>query len=146
MSQSPYLPLPRLDLQRHAFFLDIDGTLLEFACRPDRVKADPALLRLLLHVQRRAGGALALISGRTIASIDEVTAPERFAAAGIHGFERRNAHGAYLQAGRYAALDGPRAALQALSREHPGLLLRTKASPLRCTSEASRSSQRAPRR
>ena len=126
MSECPSLPPPRLDLRRHAFFLDIDGTLLEFACQPDRVRADPALLSLLLQIERRAGGALALVSGRTIASIDQVTAPERFAAAGIHGFERRNANGAYMQGGRYPALDGPRAALQALSREHPRLLLEDK--------------------
>ena len=126
MSECPSLPPPRLDLRRHAFFLDIDGTLLEFACQPDRVRADPALLSLLLQIERRAGGALALVSGRTIASIDQVTAPKRFAAAGIHGFERRNANGAYMQGGRYAALDGPRAALQVLSREHPRLLLEDK--------------------
>ena len=119
-------PPSRLDLGCHAFFLDIDGTLLEFESRPDQVRADRELLSLLLRIESATGGALALISGRTIASIDEVTWPTRFSAAGIHGFERRDANGACFRAGSDAAQDGARIALQALVAADPRLLLEDK--------------------
>ncbi|HXF67290.1 MAG TPA: trehalose-phosphatase [Burkholderiales bacterium] len=76
-----------------AFFLDIDGTLLEHAERPDAVRADPALGRLLAGLQRACGGALALISGRPVAEMDALFAPLRLPAAGQHGVERRDARG-----------------------------------------------------
>jgi trehalose 6-phosphate phosphatase len=76
-----------------AFFLDIDGTLLEHAERPDAVRADPAVVQLLAGLRAATGGALALISGRSVADIDTLFAPLRFPAAGLHGVERRDALG-----------------------------------------------------
>jgi trehalose 6-phosphate phosphatase len=76
-----------------AFFLDIDGTLLEHAERPDAVRASAAESRLLAALERAAGGAVALISGRPVADIDALFAPLRLPAAGQHGVERRNAAG-----------------------------------------------------
>ncbi len=87
--------LARLPLATHAFFFDVDGTLLPIAPRPADVRADAALLAGLRALRRGAGDALALISGRTIAGLDEVMHPERFAAAGLHGFERRAPGGSY---------------------------------------------------
>ncbi|MDZ7642926.1 MAG: trehalose-phosphatase [Woeseiaceae bacterium] len=72
-----------------ALFLDIDGTLLEIEDRPERVRSSGALTRLLERVCGRLDGALALISGRTIAEIDRVFEPGRFPAAGAHGVEYR---------------------------------------------------------
>ena len=40
-----------------------------------------------------AGGALALVSGRSLVAIDELFAPLKLAAAGQHGVERRDARG-----------------------------------------------------
>lgn len=76
-----------------AFFLDVDGTLLEHAERPDAVRTDPALGRLLAGLHEAAGGALALISGRPVAEMDALFAPLRLPAAGQHGVERRDARG-----------------------------------------------------
>ena len=75
-----------------AIFLDIDGTLLEHAERPDAVRADAALGRLLGELSDVTGGALALISGRAVAELDMLFAPLRLAVAGQHGIERRDAH------------------------------------------------------
>lgn len=72
-----------------AVFLDIDGTLLEHVERPDAVRADAALGKLLVELQEATGGALALISGRPIAVLDVLFAPLRLAVAGQHGIERR---------------------------------------------------------
>lgn len=125
---SPAAAPARLAPHTHAFFLDVDGTLVDFAERPESVQADTELLSLLETILRRSGGALALVSGRTIDSLDRITAPRRFAAAGVHGLERRGAAGAYSRhplAG-CAALAGARAALRELVRAHPPLLLEDK--------------------
>jgi trehalose 6-phosphate phosphatase len=74
-----------------AIFLDMDGTLLEHVERPDAVRADAALGKLLVELQEATGGALALISGRPIAVLDVLFAPLRLAVAGQHGIERRGA-------------------------------------------------------
>lgn len=79
---------------RYAFFLDIDGTLIRFAVVPGRAYVDPWLLEILRVLHAAADGAVALVSGRTVQSIDRLFAPLRFAAAGQHGAERRNAAGA----------------------------------------------------
>lgn len=73
----------------YALFLDFDGTLVDIAERPDAVVVDPALPGVLARMRDGLGGALALVSGRPIATLDGFLAPERFDAAGIHGVERR---------------------------------------------------------
>lgn len=114
--------------ETHAFFLDLDGTLLEFAPRPDAVQADAALSAMLQRLFARAGGALALVSGRPIGEVDRLTSPHRFPASGIHGLERRSAVGGYARAtasdpGALAAAAG---VLRGLSQRHPQLLLEDK--------------------
>src|SRR5574341_2003698 len=76
-----------------AIFLDIDGTLLEHVERPDAVRADAALGKLLIALKDVSGGALALISGRPVAELDVLFAPLRLAVAGQHGIGRRDAVG-----------------------------------------------------
>lgn len=68
-----------------AVFLDIDGTLLEFAETPDAVVVPAGLPGLLMRMRDRLDGALALVSGRTIDWIDAAFAPARLACAGEHG-------------------------------------------------------------
>jgi trehalose 6-phosphate phosphatase len=82
-----------LPLDRHALFLDLDGTLIEYAPHPGAVTADAPLLRLLEMLTRRFGGALALVSGRSIETLDKLLAPLRLPASGLHGYERRSAGG-----------------------------------------------------
>ena len=78
---------------RTAFFLDVDGTLLGFKEHPGDVVADPALLDLLGRMRLAAGGALALVSGRTIADLDRIVAPLVLPAGGVHGAALRFADG-----------------------------------------------------
>lgn len=80
---------PPLDVRRHALFLDIDGTLVEIAAHPDDVVAPEELRRLLERLEIVMGGALALITGRTIESADRVLSGALLNIAGVHGFERR---------------------------------------------------------
>ena len=74
---------------RIGLFLDVDGTLLDLAARPDEVVVPPGLISDLVAAERRTGGALALVSGRPIAEIDRLFAPFRPKAAGVHGAELR---------------------------------------------------------
>lgn len=110
-----------------AFFLDIDGTLLEVAERPDAVQVDAALRRLLGALEEAAGGALALISGRSVADVDGLFAPLVLPVAGQHGIERRDANG---QIHRHAFPVEPlrrvAASLGTFAAGHQGLLLEDK--------------------
>lgn len=76
-----------------AFFLDVDGTLLEYAAHPQDVQVGRELRELLEKLLGAAGGAVALISGRSVGDIDHLFTPLKFPAAGQHGTERRAADG-----------------------------------------------------
>ncbi len=121
-------PLPPRPL---AIFLDLDGTLLEQRDDPAEARADAALVDLLDRLAAAAEGALALVSGRTVASIDRLFAPRRFAAAGQHGAERRDAAGVLHRHGapdeRLAAL---RRRAEAFMARQPSLLLEEKGASL----------------
>lgn len=117
-----------LDLSATALFLDVDGTLLEIAARPQAVSVPDDLRERLRALHVAAGGAVALISGRAISDLDELFAPLALPSAGLHGFERRDAHGAYRRMAQPspAALEASRAAMLQLTRSHSGLLMEDK--------------------
>ncbi|MBR9973671.1 trehalose-phosphatase [Magnetospirillum sulfuroxidans] len=73
-----------------ALFLDIDGTLLDLAAKPDLVVVPAELPGVLAALTAHLGGALALISGRTLSDIDWLF-PGGGDAAGSHGAEWRRA-------------------------------------------------------
>jgi trehalose 6-phosphate phosphatase len=68
---------------------DFDGTLVDIAQRPDAIVVAPGLPDLLTRLSGMLGGALAVISGRPIAFLDERLAPFAGDMAGLHGTERR---------------------------------------------------------
>ena len=110
-----------------AFFLDIDGTLLDIAQHPNEVAVDTGLRSLLLRLEVASAGAMALISGRSITDIDRLFAPLRFASAGQHGAERRDARGrTHRRTSPDARLSGARARLRELAAGNPGLVLEDK--------------------
>lgn len=80
------IPSPEPDW---ALFLDVDGTLIEHAAHPEGVFIPPALPGLLTSLQGALKGAVALVSGRTIAWMDDKFMPARLAASGQHGAEIR---------------------------------------------------------
>ncbi len=62
-------------LARHtplAILTDLDGTLIPFAPTPDAARAEPALLELLRDLSTLHGVTLAVVSGRTKDSIDQM--------------------------------------------------------------------------
>jgi trehalose 6-phosphate phosphatase len=110
-----------------AFFLDVDGTLVEFADRPHEVRIDDDLGRLLTELHSAAGGALALISGRSVSDVDRLFASRRFCIAGQHGAERRDAAGMVHRHGLpLARLRSAGDTLRQFSAAHPALVLEDK--------------------
>jgi trehalose 6-phosphate phosphatase len=116
---------------RWALFLDVDGTLLEIAAHPDQVRAGPMLKELLAAAAHSLDGALALVSGRSIASLDEIFSPLCLPAAGLHGLERRDARGrVHYPAGYGERIAAARGALLEFVQSRPGLLLEDKGAAL----------------
>jgi trehalose 6-phosphate phosphatase len=109
-----------------AWFLDIDGTLVEIAPTPSAIHVAPGLVELLAALSRRSGGALALVSGRSVDNILDLIAPLRLPAAGLHGLERLTADGRILRPPPLPGLDGARQALAAFAASHPGVVLEDK--------------------
>jgi len=121
------LPVPApLTGSSWALFLDVDGTLLDIADAPDLVRVEDALLDLLGSLQRASGGALALVSGRSIAGLDDLFAPLELPAAGLHGAERRDAAGRVYRRPRDPRLGSVAHDLRAWCESHPGTLLEDK--------------------
>jgi trehalose 6-phosphate phosphatase len=114
-----------------AMFLDVDGTLVDIERHPDEVRADPELRQLLAAAARAHGGALALVSGRAIASLDRIFAPLCLPAAGLHGLERRDAEGRVHYPRGYAErIAAARAGLLDFVQSQAGLLLEDKGAAL----------------
>jgi trehalose 6-phosphate phosphatase len=107
-----------------ALFLDIDGTLLDLARTPDRVKVPRDLLRALERLSQELSGAFAFVSGRSLESIDKLFAPFKPAAIGAHGGEIRGADG--VVARKPALPDAVREIFTGLAGNIPGLLLEDK--------------------
>ena len=122
MKQPP--PPPALDW---CLFLDVDGTLIELADTPSQAETDAEIKFLLREVQERLGGAVALVSGRRISTLDALFAPLKLPAAGLHGVERRKADGT-IQGASFvdSQLDRARATMKNFVDAHPGTLLEDK--------------------
>lgn len=72
-----------------ALFLDVDGTLIDIAPHPDDVVVPGSLIRDLDKANRILDGAMALVSGRTIANLDRLFQPLKLRCSGVHGAEFR---------------------------------------------------------
>lgn len=89
----PLRPPPPLLDDACALFLDVDGTLIEFAERPDAVTLLPEVRQAIGRISDRLEGAVALVSGRPLAQLDALFAPLDLPAAGLHGHQVRDADG-----------------------------------------------------
>lgn len=87
------LTSPPLLSDNFAYFFDLDGTLATIKPHPDEVRVPADVLQALNQLSKLNQGALALISGRSMAELDGLAEPYRFPLAGVHGAERRDIHG-----------------------------------------------------
>src|SRR4029077_13817885 len=102
------VPVPRSlvpHLSETSVLLDIDGTLLDLAPTPREVWVPPGLSKTLNRLLQRTGGALALVSGRSLNDIDLIFAPDTFPAVVGHGAEVRVTSDAEAVAARAPPMD-----------------------------------------
>ncbi len=113
--------------ERAAYLLDFDGTLVDIAPAPDQVVVAPDLAANLRTLRTRAGGAIAIVTGRPIDQVDSLLGDAVTAIAGEHGTALRHEPG-----GPVAIVTLPHApeawstAAQAAVMRHPGTLLEGK--------------------
>lgn len=93
-------PVPAsLSLTDTAFFFDFDGTLVDLAPTPDGIHVPDSLPAMLSELRTLARGAVAIVSGRGIDSIDSFLGLADLPVAGLHGAERRDANGDTMRVG-----------------------------------------------
>ena len=124
------LPPPvHANARRWALFLDVDGSLVEYAEAPDTVSIPREAVSLLEDLSDLLDGAMAILSGRRLSDIDRMTAPLILPAGGLHGVERRCADGTLLR--RVPDADAQacmRERCGELARRHPKAVLEDKGS------------------
>lgn len=110
-----------------ALFFDFDGTLAAIADEPAAVRVEARIIDALDVLREASGGALAIVSGRSIEQIDQFLYPLRLPAAGVHGIERRDAQGRFsrVEVDRNV-LDRLQAEIAAFVEGRPGLLAELK--------------------
>jgi trehalose 6-phosphate phosphatase len=124
----PFVPvLDPNDLHHLAILLDIDGTLLDIAPTPREVVVPDSLAQTLARVSERLGGALALVSGRPIAEIDEFFPGLKPPTIGGHGAEMRPVAGGDIVNTSVPLLDPElKQRLRDIAAHHPGVLIEDK--------------------
>lgn len=113
-----------LDPDRHALFLDFDGTLAPIQDHPDQVFLSEGQLDRLCRLSRHMDGALAIISGRDVRDLDRRT-PGALWRAGGHGSDIC-APGQRPRAFAPSAPDALQHGLHRTAREFPGVRIETK--------------------
>jgi trehalose 6-phosphate phosphatase len=117
-----------IDLSRIALLLDVDGTLLDLAATPDEVVVPSMLREIIADLIDRARGAVALVSGRRIATLDRLFSPLVAPAIGGHGAEMRLAAGEpMLETSAAVLADTLRRELRLLADTDPRVLIEDKA-------------------
>jgi trehalose 6-phosphate phosphatase len=113
---------------RAALLLDMDGTLIDLAPTPDAVVVPPGLRATLAILRGALDGALAIVTGRPIETVDRLLGDAPGAVAGEHGGAIRHRAGEPIQ--RPDLPTPPPAWLEqaeTLVRRFPGALLERKA-------------------
>jgi trehalose 6-phosphate phosphatase len=113
---------------RTALMLDMDGTLVDMAPTPDSVIVPAGLPEALTVLRDALGGALAIVTGRPVETVDRLFGDAPGAVAGEHGGAIRHAAGEAVERPDLPApppswLD----TAETLVRAFPGTLLERKA-------------------
>lgn len=117
----------RIEPDRHAIFLDFDGTLVELAERPELVQVTDDTRTLLSALNTHFSGAVAIITGRDITIIDNFLSPLKLPVAGVHGLIRRDVNGEmHKPLFDTVPLDAVAESLHDLMQEEPDLFLERK--------------------
>lgn len=118
------LPAPSLNW---ALFLDVDDTLLDISQPPESAKAERAVRTALASLHRSLKGAVALLSGRSLAELDRAFSPIHLPAAGQHGAELRlTLGGDVMRSPPSPHLRAVRNRLEVFAQSRPGILVADK--------------------
>lgn len=117
--------VPELPSHGAAVFFDFDGTLVDLASTPHGVVVDPDMPMLLERLGRRLNGAVAIVSGRSLADIDARLGLPRLCAAGVHGAEWRGLD-CHVRRMPVPALEPALVPLRSLCMRHPRLRIERK--------------------
>lgn len=118
-------PVHAFNLFGIALLLDVDGTLLDLALRPNEVEVPQELCAVLKSLAECQHCVLALVSGRPVIQLDALFSPLKFSAIGCHGAELRESPDAPIKK-RAGLGDKVRAELYALAAKFPGTQLEDK--------------------
>lgn len=126
-SPPPRLPAPPFGLlEGAALFLDFDGTLVPLAETPDAVRVDIGLHQLLGALSELLDGRVAIVSGRSVATLRQVFGFENLILAGSHGLEIGFPGQPPIGPAPDPALDAIEAQLIRFIADKPGLLVERK--------------------
>ncbi|MDO5370183.1 trehalose-phosphatase [Paracoccus sp. (in: a-proteobacteria)] len=109
-----------------ALFLDIDGTLLDIADTPDGIVVPPGLAGALERLTARLGGALALVTGRSLATVDRLFPGLSATVNGLHGAEWRDGSGRIFAPDTTDAFSGAKQRLREQAARWPGVVFEDK--------------------
>ncbi|GHC73131.1 trehalose-phosphatase [Limoniibacter endophyticus] len=113
--------------EKTAFFFDLDGTLAPIVEDPAKAAVPGKILRALAIISETSGGAVAVVSGRSIEMLDNFLSPVVLPLAGVHGMERRLSDGSSDNAlVDEVALQALSANVERFCAHHPGLLFEEK--------------------
>lgn len=109
-----------------SLLLDLDGTLVEIANRPDGIRVDQRLHQLMDGLSRQFGGRLAIISGRPVEQLRSFFPDLSIAIAGSHGIEILWPDGRTTRATDARPDRGIVERARAFESAHPGVLIEEK--------------------
>jgi trehalose 6-phosphate phosphatase len=121
------LPSPPHELLSGAsLLLDLDGTLVEIASKPDGIRVDHRLHQLLAGLSRQFDGRLAIISGRPVGQLRAYFPELSLTFAGSHGIEILWPDGRKSKATEASLEPRVLERLRRFEAEHPGVLVEGK--------------------
>jgi trehalose 6-phosphate phosphatase len=114
-------------LRECAILLDVDGTILDLAATPREVWVPPSLRHDMSRLIECTGGAVALVSGRSLNDLDLLFSPLQLPAVGGHGAEFRPYVGGEQDLRRSVPLDASlKRKFAAVAELGPGIVIEDK--------------------
>jgi trehalose 6-phosphate phosphatase len=110
-----------------AWFFDVDGTLVELAPTPSSVVVHGDLTPAIALLHDLSGGAVSIITGRSISDVESLLDLPDVAVSGQHGLELRSADGTLTSRKvRIVPLRMIAQELKNVAGMHPGLIVEEK--------------------
>lgn len=107
-------------------FLDLDGTLARIEPRPDDVGPHARRTSVLKRLAAAADGRVAVVSGRSLTTLDHLLEGALIAASGVHGLERRRADGSLASLPPHPGIPRARRAFAQMVVGRQGLMMEDK--------------------